>query len=121
VHKLAQRLTAETVSALQDAYRAGTALAELQRQFHLSRASVQRLLREGGVRRRRKSLTIAELPELVEHYEAGLTIREIAAELELPKTTVHDALARAGMRMRPAARRVGASEELCGGSGPSAT
>jgi hypothetical protein len=29
VHKLAQRLTAETMQALQDAYRAGASLAEL--------------------------------------------------------------------------------------------
>jgi AraC-like DNA-binding protein len=56
VHKLAQRLTAEELTSLQDVYRAGASLAELQQQFGLSRGSVQRMLREDGVRRRQKVL-----------------------------------------------------------------
>jgi DNA-directed RNA polymerase specialized sigma24 family protein len=106
VHKLAHRLTAEKVRALQDAFQDGASLAELQQLFGLGRGSVQRVLREAGVRRRRKSLTDAEVTELVTRYETGLTIREIAAEQGLAKTTVQDALARAGVAMRPAARRV---------------
>ena len=102
VHKLAQRLTAGEVSALQDAYREGSSLAELQQRFGLSRGSVQRVLREAGVRRRRKSLTDTEVEILVERYEAGLTIREIATEQGLAKTTVQDALARADATMRSA-------------------
>jgi uncharacterized protein (DUF433 family) len=105
VHKLAHRLTAETIQALQQAYQTGASLAELQQQFDLGRGSVQRLLREAGARRRRKSLTDAKMTLLVERYEAGLTIREIAAEQQLPKTTVQDALVRAGVTMRPATRR----------------
>ena len=104
VHKLAHRLTAEEVRTLRQEYRAGAPLADLQQRFGLSRGSVQRLLREAGVRRRRKSLTDTEVAGLVERYEAGLTIREIAAEQNLPKTTVQDALARAGVQMRPASR-----------------
>jgi predicted DNA-binding protein YlxM (UPF0122 family) len=106
VHKLAHRLTANEVNALQDTYLAGASLAELQHQFGLSRGSVQRLLREAGVRRRRKSLTDAEITVLVERYQAGLTMREIAEEQGLAKTTVQDALRRHRVRMRPAARRV---------------
>jgi DNA-directed RNA polymerase specialized sigma24 family protein len=66
---------------------------------------VQRVLREAGVRRRRKSLSDTEVAGLVKQYEAGLTIREIAAELGLAKTTVQDALARAEVTMRSAVRR----------------
>jgi uncharacterized protein (DUF433 family) len=91
---------------LQEAYRAGASLAELQQQFGLSRGSVQRILREASVRRRRTSLADAEVAALVERYEGGLTIREIATEQGLPKTTVQDALATAGVAMRAAARRV---------------
>jgi uncharacterized protein (DUF433 family) len=105
VHKLAQRLTAQAVIALQEAYQAGASLVELQRHFGLSRGSVQRVLREAGVRRRRKGLTDTEVAGLIKRYRAGLTIREIAAEQGLAKTTVQDALARAGLAMRPAARR----------------
>ena len=83
-------------------------LAELQEQFGLSRGSVQRLLREAGVRRRQTSMGDADLAVLVERYEDGLTVREIAAEQGLAKTTVQDALARSGVAMRPAARRVAA-------------
>jgi DNA-directed RNA polymerase specialized sigma24 family protein len=68
--------------------------------------SVQKLLREQGVRCRRKSLTDSEIAALEEQYEAGLTIQEIAAQQGLAKTTVQDALSRAGIVMRPAARRV---------------
>jgi lambda repressor-like predicted transcriptional regulator len=106
VHKLAQRLTAEKVRALQDAYKAGASLAALQERFGLSRGSVQRVLREAGVRRRRKSLIEDEVAVLVNLYEAGLTIREIAAERGLPKTTVQDALDRSAVAKRPAARRM---------------
>jgi DNA-directed RNA polymerase specialized sigma24 family protein len=105
LHKLAQRLTAETIRAMQHAYRAGASLAELQQQFSLSRGSVQRLLREAGVRRRQKRLSDAEVAMLVERYETGLTTREICNEQGFAKTTVQDALVRAGVAMRPAARR----------------
>jgi DNA-directed RNA polymerase specialized sigma24 family protein len=105
VHKLSQRLSDETMTALVRDYKAGSSLADLQRKYALGRGSVQRLLRERGVRRRRKSLSDAEAAVLVKRYEAGLTIREIAAQRGLPKTTVQDALAWAGVVMRPAARR----------------
>jgi DNA-directed RNA polymerase specialized sigma24 family protein len=105
VHKLAQRLTAETMQALRDAYRAGASLGELQQRFGLSRGSVQRLLRERGLRRRRKNLTDEKVAVIVRRYDEGLTIREIAAEQRLPKTTVQDALARTEVAMRPPARR----------------
>jgi DNA-directed RNA polymerase specialized sigma24 family protein len=92
VRKLGQRLSAETIEALQHAYQAGASLAKLQRDFELGRSSVQRLLREAGVMRRRKSLTDAKVSALVEQYAAGLAIREIAAKQHLPKSTVQDAL-----------------------------
>jgi DNA-directed RNA polymerase specialized sigma24 family protein len=105
VHKLSQRLSEETVAALVRDYQDGASLEELQRRYSLSRGSVQRLLREAGARRRRRSLTDAEIEVLVERYEAGLTLREIAAEQGMAKTTVQDALARTRVGMRPAARR----------------
>jgi DNA-binding IclR family transcriptional regulator len=105
VHKLSLRLSDETVAALLRDYHAGSSLADLQRTYSLGRGSVQRLLREAGIRRRRTSLTDAEAAELVERYGAGLTIREIAAKHGLPKTTVQGALTRLGVVMRPAVRR----------------
>jgi DNA-directed RNA polymerase specialized sigma24 family protein len=105
VHRLSQRLSEERVAALVSDYCRGYSLVDLQRTYSLSRGSVQKLLRERGVRRRRKTLTDAEQAVLVERYEAGLTIREIAEEQGLPKTTVQDVLARASVAMRPPARR----------------
>jgi DNA-directed RNA polymerase specialized sigma24 family protein len=104
VHKLSQRLSEETVQALLKDYRNGSSLSDLQRTYSLGRGSVQRLLRDAEVRRRRKSLSEAEVAVLVKRYEAGRTIREIAAEQALPKTTVQDALAGAGIVSRPATR-----------------
>jgi len=106
VHKLSQRLSDEAVAALLRDYRAGSSLTDLQRTYSLGRASVQQLLRDGGLRRRRRPLNDAEVAELAEQYEAGLTIREVAAKRGLPKTTVQNALARAGVSKRPAARRI---------------
>jgi transposase len=106
MHKLAKRLTAEEIRALQEVYREGTSLAELQRTYSLGRGSVQKLLRNAGVRRRRESLTHERVADLVAQYAAGMTIREIATEQGLPKTTVQDALAKGGVKMRPAARRI---------------
>lgn len=79
VHKLKQRLPDETVAALLSDYQNGSSLAELQQTYSLGRSSIQKLLRDGAVRRRRKSLTDAAIAVLVERYMAGLTIREIAA------------------------------------------
>lgn len=105
VHKLDQRLSDETRAALVQDYHEGASLADLQRTYSLGRSSVQRLLREARLRRRRKSLTDIEVAVLVELYESGLTIREIAAEQRLAKTTVQDALTRGGIEMRSTARR----------------
>jgi len=105
VHKLSQRLSRETVAAMVRDYQNGASSAELQKKYSLGRGSVQRLMREAGVRRRRKRLTDAEVASLVERYESGFTIREIAQEQGLSKTTVRDALARVSTNMREAARR----------------
>jgi hypothetical protein len=72
------------VAALVKDYRGGASLAGLQQTYSLGRGSVQKLLREQGVRRRRKSfLTDSEIAALEERYEAGLTIREIAGSSQL--------------------------------------
>jgi lambda repressor-like predicted transcriptional regulator len=105
IHKLSQRLSEETVAALVRDYKGGTSLAELQRTYSLGRGSVQKVLKERGVRRRRKGLTEAEIATLVRRYEAGLSIREIAVEQGLAKTTVQNALARMKFAKRPAVRR----------------
>ena len=105
IHKLRQRLDGETVERLAQDYRAGTSLAELQQKYSLGRGSLQRLLREAGVRQRRKSLTTDEVAMLVKRYKTGLTIREIAAEQGVAKTTAQNALARSGVEMRPGVRR----------------
>jgi uncharacterized protein (DUF433 family) len=105
VHKLGQRLSDKTVAALLRDYSTGGSLTDLQKTYSLSRGSVQRLLRNADVRRRRKSLSDAEVCALAERYDAGLTSREIASEQALPKTTVQDALARAGIPKRAATRR----------------
>ncbi len=110
VHKLEQRMSAEVVAALVSDYKSGMTSTGLRAKYELGKGSVQRLLREAKVRRRRHSLTNVEIVGLVQRYEAGLTIREIAGDKGLPKTTVQNALKRSGLRRRPAARRDGISQ-----------
>ena len=105
VHRVSQRLSAETVAALVADYRAGVSSTELQAKYSLSKGSVLRLLGDSGVEMRRRGLTDSQLEAVLARYRAGLTIREVAAELELPKTSVQNALERSGLPMRPAARR----------------
>lgn len=105
VHKLAQRLDEETLSAIAADYAAGMTSTELRQTYQLGKGSVLRLLAESGVEMRRRSLEPEQLNQVVERYQAGLAIREVAAELGLPKTTVQDALRNAEVKMRPAARR----------------
>jgi len=105
VHRVSQRLSAETIAALVVDYGAGVSSTDLQAKYSLSKGSVLRLLGESGVEMRRRGLTDSQLEAVVSRYRDGLTIREVAAALELPKTTVQNALERSGLPMRPSARR----------------
>jgi len=52
-HKLSQRLSDETVTAILDAYRAGATTREVGERFHLAHSSINKLLRQHGVKTRR--------------------------------------------------------------------
>lgn len=107
VHRVDVRLGADVVTQLVADYVSGVEVQELGSRYGLSRGSVQRLVRESGVSKHRRSLTAQELNEVVRLYESGQTIREVSAAMAVPKTTVQDALSRAGVVKRPAARRHG--------------
>ena len=66
VHKLEQRMSAEVVTALVSDYKSGMTSTELRAKYELGKGSVQRLLREAKVRRRRHSLTNVEIVGLVQ-------------------------------------------------------
>jgi hypothetical protein len=98
------------VAALVKDYRGGASLAGLQQTYSLGRGSVQKLLREQGVRRRRKSLTDSEIAALEERHEAGLTIREIAGSSQLSMVVVIRGMR--GCLMRRAGSGVGNDQSL---------
>lgn len=105
ITRIEVRLGAEVIAQFVVDYEAGLEVSELQGRYGLSRGSVQRILREAGVKLHRQSLTDEQRVEVARLYESGLTIRGVAAELDIPKTTVQGALGREGVNMRPAARR----------------
>jgi hypothetical protein len=98
------------VAALVKDYRGGASLAGLQQTYSLGRGSVQKLLREQGVRRRRKSLTDSEIAALEERYEAGLPIWEIAGSSQLSMVVVIRGMR--GCLMRRAGSGVGNDQSL---------
>jgi hypothetical protein len=52
-HKLSQRLSDESVTAILDAYRAGATTGEIGERLHLAHSSINKLLRQHGVKARR--------------------------------------------------------------------
>lgn len=92
-------------------YRAGASQSQLARWARLHRATVRRLLVEGGCelrphRQRGKpwgtpSLSVEERSEMAARYRAGESIHTLAAAYGLPYTTAHSNLAREGVVFRP--------------------
>jgi hypothetical protein len=104
VNRVDVRLGGDVIAQLVTDYESGLEANELQERYGLSRGSVQRLVRESGVTKHRRSLTAEERAEVARQYESGQTIREVATAMGVPKTTVQGALARLGVPMRDAAR-----------------
>jgi hypothetical protein len=61
-HKLSQRLPEETVAAILAAYQAGATTREVGQRFGLAHSSVTELLRQHGVRMRRRGPRRSEQP-----------------------------------------------------------
>lgn len=75
-------------------------------------SSVNKLLRQHGLKARRRSPSPGEVERAVEFYEAGLSTRVIAEHLGFGASTITRALDKAGVTMRPKFRRV-AQAALC--------
>jgi|1185.fasta_scaffold168844_1 transposase-like protein len=100
-HKLSQRLSDDTITAVLAAYLAGSPTREVSKRFGIAHSSVNKLLRQHGITARRGSLSPAGLQQAVELYETGLSIRVIANHLGFGASTVARALVKAGIHIRP--------------------
>lgn len=99
-HKLGQRLSDETVTAILAAYEAGATTREVGERFGLAHSSINKLLLEHGVTARRRSPSPEEVQQAIELYEAGLTTRIIGQHLGFGASTIGRALVAAGVSMR---------------------
>jgi IS30 family transposase len=91
-----QRLTAEDVAALVEAYKSGATGRELAAQFGLARTTVIELLRKHGVQVRYPRITEQQTMQVVEWYRAGMRQIDIAERLGRHKSVVWHLLRRAG-------------------------
>jgi uncharacterized protein (DUF433 family) len=89
-------LTAEEIESAAEAYRSGTTLAELRRQFHVSYATLRDALEGVGVtirtRRKRQKFTKSQKRTFIREYRAGSTVEQIAARHSITEYRIRDVL-----------------------------
>ncbi|MFC9692288.1 helix-turn-helix domain-containing protein [Kribbella sp. NPDC056951] len=100
VHKLDERLDAETMAQIVAEYEAGGSSASIGALFSLSKRSVIKILREAGVKVRYPRMTEAELRRAIALYNSGSSLLEVGNRLGRDHSTIHKALKRHGVRMR---------------------
>jgi hypothetical protein len=99
VHKLDERLDAETMAQIVAEYEAGGSSASIGALFSLSKRSVIKILREAGVKVRYPRMTEAELRRAITLYSSGSSLHEVGNRGR-DHSTIHKALKRHGVRMR---------------------
>lgn len=102
-HKLAQRLTSETLAEMVGAYRAGSSTPVLAEQYGVSTTAVKRLLHVRGVPvcqcRRLSESAVLEAAEL---YGAGWSLVKLGRRFNVDDETVRQRLRQVGVVMRGA-------------------
>lgn len=96
VHKLSQRLSPETVTAIIDGYEAGATGSQLALEFGLAKSSVLAVLRGEGVSIRLPRLSAADRLRVVALYRQGIPQVEIARQFGRHKGAIWHLLKRAG-------------------------
>ena len=93
--KLSHRLPDETVAAIVIAYQAGATTRELGERYGLAHSSVNKLLKQRGIRARRRGQDPEETQYAVELYRSGESMRTIAKQLGFGLSTIRRAILRA--------------------------
>lgn len=95
------RFTQDQRAAVVDAYVAGASMADLAREYGVTRVSISQLLRKAGATiRQRRVISAAEVDRAVQLYEGGLSLQKIGDELGWDHKTIYRHLKIRGVAMR---------------------
>lgn len=94
------RRTAEDIEALLAAFRAGSTVTELSKEFGIHRNTIWTTLKRHGIAPHHRGLTKAQLTQATKLYAQGWSIMKIAQALSVPDSTLGEALRRSGSAMR---------------------
>jgi transposase len=98
----ARRLQPEEIVALLLAYRQGTSMAALAKQFNVRRQTVSDLLQRSAIPiRERRAPSSEEIAEAVRLYHAGWSLARVGSHLSFDHETVRRHLKLQGVQMRP--------------------
>jgi uncharacterized protein (DUF433 family) len=101
VQRVDRRLSAQTITELVQAYRAGVSTPELRAQYDLSQGSVIKILHSHGVTMRNQGLGDEDVRVAAELYRRGATLAQVGAKYDVSPNTVRRALFSAGVTIRP--------------------
>lgn len=100
--RTAKQLRESEVDELVLAYKAGSSVCKLAKEFEVHRGTVGRLLRGRGVDTTPVALTPAQVKLSAELYTEGWSLVKIGKHFGVSENTVHRKLRAAGVAMRPA-------------------
>lgn len=105
IHQRQKLLSEDEIEQLIAAYRAGSTVYQLAKQFGCHRTTVSGCLKASGVQMRRTPLSHEQIEEAVRLYEAGLSCTKIGHKVGCSPDTVRSHLRQRGVVMRPASHR----------------
>lgn len=97
------------VTAILSDYHDGATMRMISRRYHVSDATIRRVLVTGGARIRRggrRGQTTADINAVVLDYLSGLSLADVAARHGISPDTVSSWVRRCGHTVRPCVRRV---------------
>jgi DNA-binding transcriptional ArsR family regulator len=95
------RLDPSQVAELVAGYQGGATIEDLAERFGVHRTTVMAHLDRSGVKRRRRGIEVASLPEAVRLYEAGWSLARVGERFGVDGETVRTAFRKAGVPIRP--------------------
>jgi len=103
--RTARRLPTEIADELVAAYVAGDMVGGLSQRFHISRETVNQIVRRRGIPLRPRGLSPEQIDEAERLYGDGWSLARIGERMDVDARTVHRKLVERGVPMRDVAGR----------------
>jgi len=103
--RTARRLPAEIADELVAAYVAGDSVGGLSQRFHISRETVNQIVRRRGIPLHARGLSPEQINEAKQLYLGGLSLADVGKRFGVDARTVHRRLIERGVPMRASSRQ----------------